>query len=229
MTVRPFFDRRTFGRALVATALLAASFVAAPAKAFADPAAEQYVAVNGNAAIASLNERGVNAAVRQTKFRSLFLQLADLPSISAYVLGPNGARRLRADPALNTQWQAAFVDYCVAVYEDQLDQFRGNEMRVTGSTDRVPGSDVVVKTMITPHGSSTPMLVEWRVVKRGAGWKTVDASLVIGDSRIWLAQQQKIDFQSTLGTTADVPALIALIQRQTATMRSRIAARASRT
>ena len=228
MTARTF-GRRTFGGMFAAFAVLAAAFAMAPAKAFADPAAEQYVAHDGNAAIAALSNRALTPAARQAQFRTLMLQLADVPSISAYVLGPNGARRLRAEPALNAQWQAAFIDYCVAVYEDQLDQFRGNEMRVTGSTDRVPGSDVVVKTMITPRGTTTPMLVEGRVVKRGAGWKTVDASLVIGDSRIWLAQQQKIDFQSTLGTNADVPALIKLIQRQTATMRARIASRASRT
>ena len=221
--------RRSFSRLFAAMAVLAAGFAMAPAQAFADPAAEQYVVRDGNAAIAALSNRALSPVARQAQFRNLFLQLADVPSISAYVLGPNGARRLRADPALNTQWQAAFVDYAVAVYEDQLDQFRGNEMRVTGSTDRVPGSDVVVKTMITPRGTTTPMLVEWRVVKRGVGWKTVDASLVIGDSRIWLAQQQKIDFQATLGTSADVPALIALVQRQTATMRARIASRASRT
>ena len=223
------FGRRTFGGMFTAFAMLAVAFTMAPAKAFADPAAEQYVAHDGNAAIAALSNRALAPPARQAQFRTLFLQLADVPSISAYVLGPNGARRRRADPALNAQWQAAFVDYAVAVYEDQLDQFRGNEMRVTGSTDRVPGSDVVVKTMITPRGTTTPMLVEWRVVKRGPGWKTVDASLVIGDSRIWLAQQQKIDFQSTLGTNADVPTLIAIIQRQTATMRARIAARGSRT
>lgn len=217
-------SRRTFAAA--AFAFTAATL--AHGTALADPSAEAFVARDGNAAIASLSNRALSPAQRQAQFRTLMLQLADVPSISAYVLGPNAARRLRADPALNAEWQAVFVDYCVAVYEDQLDQFRGNEMKVTGSTDRVPGRDVVVKTMITPRGTTTPMLVEWRVVKRGAAWKTVDASLVIGDSRIWLAQRQKVDFEETLGTRADVPALIRQIRQQTATMRTRIASRSAR-
>ncbi len=211
-----------------AFATLAVAVAVTPTPAQADPSAEAYVARDGNAAIASLSNRALSPAARQAQFRTLMLQLADVPSISAYVLGPNAARRLRADPALNAEWQAVFVDYCVAVYEDQLDQFRGNEMRVTGSTDRVPGRDVVVKTMITPRGTTTPMLVEWRVVKRGTAWKTVDASLVIGDSRIWLAQRQKVDFEETLGTRADVPALIRQIRQQTANMRARIVSRSAR-
>jgi phospholipid transport system substrate-binding protein len=208
-------------------AALALSTAAAPGLAFADASAEQYVREKGNGALAALSNRSMTAAQRQAQFRTLMLQLADLNSISNYVLGPNAARRLRTEPALNTEWQAAFVDYCVAVYEDQLDQFRGNEMRVTRSTDRRPGQDVIVETLIVPRGKSTPMMVEWRLLKRGADWKVVDASLVIEDSRIWLAQRQRADFEATLGARADVPALIRRIRQQTATMRARIAARSA--
>lgn len=212
-------------RTLAAAALVAAL---APATAHADASAEQYVARNGNAALATLSNRNLNPAARQAQFRALMLQLADVPSISSYVLGPNASRRLRTEPTLNVEWQAAFIDYCVAVYEDQLDQFRGNEMKVVKSTDRVPGRDVVVETTIVPRGRTAPMTVEWRLLKRGADWKVVDASLVIDDSRIWLAQQQRQEFQSVLGTRADVPALIQRIRQQTATMRQRIAGRTGR-
>lgn len=222
MTAR--LSRRAVGAALLAVSAAAL----APATAFADASAEQYVATRGNAALAALSNRALTANARQAQFRTLMLQLADLPSISSYVLGPAGARRLRADAALNAEWQAAFVDYCVAVYEDQLDQFRGNEMKVTKSTVRVPGRDVIVETQIVPRGKTTPMLVEWRLVKRGADWKVVDASLVIEDSRIWLAQRQRVDFEATLGTRADVPALIQRIRSQTAQMRQRIASRTAR-
>lgn len=215
-------------RAFAASALVSIAAALAPAPALADASAEQFVAQRGNAALATLADRGVTANARQAQFRALMLQLADVPSISAYVLGRNGSARLRADPALNAEWQAAFIDYCVAVYEDQLEQFRGNEMKVTRSTDKIPGRDVIVETQIVPRGRTSPMTVEWRVVKRGADWKVVDASLVIDDSRIWLAQRQRADFEATLGTRADVPALLRLIRQQTATMRSRIAARTGR-
>lgn len=216
----------SLGRMLAALAFVVTAWGAAPA--FADPSAEQFVATRGNAAIASLNAPGTTSSERQAQFRVLFQQLADIPSISNFVLGPNAARRLRADADLNAQWQSAFIDYATAVYEDQLDQFRGNEMKVTGSTDRIPGKDVIVRTMITPRNSTTPILVEWRIVKRGTEWKAVDASLVIDESRIWLAQRQKLDFAAILGTNSDVPALIRAIRQQTATMRARIASRSAR-
>lgn len=214
-------------RAFAAAALLVPL---APALAHADTSAEQYVAQRGNAALATLSNRTMTPAQRQAQFRTLMLQLADIPAISAYVLGPNASRRLRQDAALNAEWQAAFIDYCVAVYEDQLDQFRGNEMRVLRSTVRRPGEDVIVDTQIVPRGRSTPMVVQWRLLKKpgAAEWRVVDASLVIEDSRIWLAQRQRADFEATLGTRADVPALIQRIRQQTATMRSRIAARTAR-
>lgn len=214
--------RRTFAVATLFATVLA------PAAALADTSAEQYVARQGNAALATLSNRTLNPAARQAQFRALMLQLADVPAISSYVLGPNAARRLRSEPALSADWQAAFVDYCVAVYEDQLDQFRGNEMKVVKSTDRSPGRDVVVETQIVPRGRTQPMTVEWRLLKRGADWKVVDASLVIEDSRIWLAQQQRVEFQTVLGTRADVPLLIQRIRQQTANMRARIATRTGR-
>jgi phospholipid transport system substrate-binding protein len=213
-------------RSLAAAALFSAAM--APGVALADVSAEQFVARQGNAALATLSNRTLNPSARQTQFRTLFLQLADLQAISSYVLGPNGARRIRSEPALNADWTAAFVDYCVAVYEDQLDQFRGNEMKVVKSTDRVPGRDVIVETQIVPRGRTQPMTVEWRLLKRGTDWKVVDASLVIEDSRIWLAQQQRTEFQTVLGTRADVPALIQRIRQQTATMRQRIASKSGR-
>lgn len=213
-----------FARFLAAFAFLFTAWGAAPA--LADTAAEQFVAQRGNAALASLGAPGQTAASRQAQFRALFLQLADLQQISSFVLGPNAARKLRSDPALNAQWQAAFIDYATAVYEDQLDQFRGSELKVTGSVDRVPGRDVIVRSTIARSGSK-PAMVEWRVLKRGDEWKAVDASLVIQDSRIWLAQRQKQDFEPVLGANANIPALITLIRQQTATMRARIMARSS--
>jgi ABC-type transporter MlaC component len=153
-------------------------------------------------------------------------RFADVPSISNFVLGP-AAAQLRADPALNREWQAVFMDYSVAVYEDQLDQFRGNEVRVaTGaSIERVPGRDVIVKSSIVPRGATQPMPVQWRIVKRGEAWKVVDVSLVLDRNEVWLAQRQKQDFAAILGSRSDVRALITAVRGQTADMRARIAAR----
>ena len=103
-------NARLSRRAFAATALVSIAAALAPAPAFADVSAEQFVAQRGNAALATLADRGVTANARQAQFRALMLQLADVPSISAYVLGRNGSVRLRSDPALNAEWLAAFLD-----------------------------------------------------------------------------------------------------------------------
>jgi phospholipid transport system substrate-binding protein len=196
-----------------------------PDSSAADPAAEHYVATNANEALRTLSDRNLTAADRQARFRVLMQRFADVPSISNFVLGANAAAQLRANPALAREWRDVFMDYSVAVYEDQLDQFRGNEVKVTGSLERIPGRDIVVKSTITPRGASQPMPVQWRIVKRGAEWKVVDVSLVLERNEVWLAQRQQRDFANILGARGDVRALITAVRQQTADMRARIAAR----
>lgn len=220
-------SRRFFSGLAAAAAAATLVIAAAPASSAADPAAEQYVAVNANEALKTLSDRSLTAADRQARFRTLMQRFADVPSISNFVLGANAAGQLRANPELAREWNQVFVDYSVAVYEDQLDQFRGNAVTVTGSLERVPGRDVVVKSTITPRGASQPMPVQWRIVKRGAEWKVVDVSLVLERNEVWLAQRQQRDFANILGARGDVRALITAVRQQTAEMRARIAARQS--
>lgn len=218
-------SRRFFSGIAAAAAAATLVIAAAPASSAADPAAEQYVATNANEALKTLSDRGLSAADRQARFRTLMQRFADVPSISNFVLGANAAAQLRADPALAREWNQVFMDYSVAVYEDQLDQFRGNAVTVTGSLERIPGRDVVVKSTITPRGASQAMPVQWRIVKRGAEWKVVDVSLVLERNEVWLAQRQQRDFANILGARGDVRALITAVRQQTADMRARIAAR----
>lgn len=218
-------SRRLFSSFAAAAAAVAVTLAVAPTSSAADPAAEQYVAQNANMAISTLSDRALTAADRQARFRTLMQRFADVPSISNFVLGANAAGQLRANPALNREWQAVFMDYSVAVYEDQLDQFRGNEVKVIGSVERIPGRDVVVKSTITPRGASQSMPVQWRIVKRGEAWKVVDVSLVLDRNEVWLAQRQQRDFANILGARGDVRALITAVRQQTTDMRSRIATR----
>lgn len=220
-------SRRFFSSLAAAATAVTMTLAVAPASSAADPAAEQYVAINANQALQTLSDRNLSAADRQARFRALMQRFADVPSISNFVLGANAAGQLRANPELNREWQAVFMDYSVAVYEDQLDQFRGNEVRVATGTsiERVPGRDVIVKSTIVPRGASQAMPVQWRIVKRGEAWKVVDVSLVLDRNEVWLAQRQQRDFAAILGARGDVRALITAVRQQTADMRARIATR----
>lgn len=204
----------------------AALAFAAPAHAARNAQAEAYVQQHAQGALTSLANRSQSAEARQQQFSVLMSQFADVPRISTFVLG-RYSTSLRADTRLRGEWQSAFQEYAIAVYEDQLDRFRGNEIRVTGSTERVAGRDVIVQSEITPRGRTRPMRVQWRILRSGEAWKVVDVSLVLEGNEIWLAQQQQRDFLAQLDrSNGDVRALITSVRQSTAEMRARIRARA---
>jgi phospholipid transport system substrate-binding protein len=206
---------------------MAAAFAvtATPAAAARNPEAEQYVQVNATSALQLLAQR-TSPQAREQAFSELMAQFADLPRIATFVVG-RYAGQLRADPALRREWFAVFQDYSYAVYEDQLDRYRGNSIRITGSIERTPGQDVVVQSVVAPRGQSRPLPVQWRIYRSGTAWKVVDVSLVLEGNEVWLAQQQQRDFLAQLDRTrGDIRALIASVRTATAQMRANIRARA---
>ncbi len=218
------FTRSGFFAALAGAMLMAA---APEAHAARNAAAEGYVQENATAALNSLANRSQTADARQQQFGRLMGQFADVPRISNFVLG-RYSTSLRADAALRTEWQTTFQEYAIAVYEDQLDRFRGNAIRVTDSVERVPGRDVIVRSQVTPRGRTQPMNVQWRILRSSdtAAWKVVDVSLVLDGNEIWLAQQQQRDFLAQLDrNNGNIRALITSVRASTAEMRQRIRAR----
>lgn len=215
-------------RATAAIAFGAALMVATPA--FADKAAEDYVAKNAPAALAALNTSGQSPAERQAAFAKLFDQFADLPRIADFVLG-RYARTARADQALYQDWIATFREYSVAVYQDQLDQYRGNTIRILpGSKDATINGRFysVVRSEILRPGQR-PFQVQWRLLRGNDGaFRVVDVAVQLDENIVWLAIQQQADFLAFLERNkGDVRALLADVKRQTQTMRARIASRAN--
>ncbi len=72
------------------------------------------------------------AAERRATFSQLMDKFADMPAVASFVLG-RYARQARADPALYKEWVATFKEYGLVVYETQLDQYRGNTIKVSRS------------------------------------------------------------------------------------------------
>jgi phospholipid transport system substrate-binding protein len=118
------------------------------------------------------------------------------------------------------------MNYAVAVYQDQLDQFRGNSIKVTGSVDRVPDKDIIVTTDMLARGQTKPLPVKWRLLKSGETWRVMDVALVLEGNEVWLAQQQQRDFLAQLDKSkGDIRALITSVRALTKSMRARISAR----
>ena len=217
----PTLTRTAFLTALVGAGMLATAPNALAAR---DTAAETYVQQNASQALQTLGNHGVSAAERRRLFDVLMRQFSDMDRIALFVLG-RYSTQLRADPALRTLWVNTFKDYAVAVYEDQLQAYSGSNIRVTGSTERIAGRDIVVNSEITPRGQR-PLPVQWRLLRSGDAWKVFDVSLIFeGGNQIWLAQAQQLDFLSQLDQNhGDIRGLIARVQQTTASLRQHAAA-----
>lgn len=216
------FSRAAFLAAITSTVLLAAT----PAHAARNTEAEQYVATSATGALRALGDRGVSYSARQETFHRLVAQFADMPRIANYVLGRYGAQ-LRADAQLRNDWNTAFQEYSIAVYQDRLDRFSSSAIRVTSSIERVPGRDVIVVSEMTPRGESRATVVQWRLLRSGDVWKVVDVAIVDSGTEIWLAQQQQRDFLASLDrSNGNIRSLITEVQALTTRMRQRILARA---
>lgn len=218
----PNFTRASF----FAGALLLALSIATPsAHAARNADAEQYVQTNASSALQTLANGAMSATERRQNFDRLMTQFADMPRIATFVLG-RYSTQLRADPTLRAEWQSVFQDYAIAVYEDRLQRFSGATLRVTGSTERIAGRDVIVQSQLVPVSGEQPTTVQWRLLRSGDVWKVVDVSLVLEGNQIWLAQQQQRDFLAALDrSNGDLRGLIAEVRQLTVSMRSRIASR----
>jgi phospholipid transport system substrate-binding protein len=185
-----------FTRANFLAAMLGAGVLVAAPNAFAsrDPSVEAYVQNNASQALHTLGDDSLTEADRQQTFNSLVSQFSDIESTAQYVLG-SYAPQVWANPTLRAQWVSAFKDFLIATYEDQLNQFSGGSVSVTGST--VVNSRVIVNSQLTPPGSR-PLEVQWKLQREGGNWRVFDIALQSGENVVWLAQQQQLVFRDQL-------------------------------
>ncbi len=112
-------------------------------------------------------------------------------------------------PDQRQRFSAAFRIYAEGVYQNRIDDYHGETLKVTGSTVRKPG-DVIVNTVISGGEVGQPLPVSWRVMGGGASWKVVDVQF----KGVWLAITQQQDFVSTIDNAGgNVDVLITQLQR----------------
>jgi phospholipid transport system substrate-binding protein len=218
-------SRRT---ALFAGAFAAMALFAQPAGASATT--ETYVKENAQAVLNALAQ-AKSVAERRAQFSGLMEKFADMPRVSNFVLG-RYASALRTDPALKAEWNAAFKEYGLAVYETQLDKYRASTIQIV-KTDKKPGSkdyDVngvkrsIVYTVI-PQKDGQSLKVDWDLQLYPDGkWRVIDAYLRLTDEAIAsLAQQQRDEFVAELGGNGgDVRKLLESVRSETKKMRDSI-------
>lgn len=180
-------------RSLILPALVA---FATPVAAHADSQTENFVKLNANEVLNSLNNPDLTSEERTALFSGYMEEFANIDAVSKFVIGKY-ANRFTAEDL--QAYQDAFRTYALAVYQAQLDDYRGNEVVVDGSTDRSPSDSIVDTTIERADGRS--MDVRWRVLQRNGEYQVVDVALDIDGNLIWLAIEQRAQFLALLDRT----------------------------
>jgi phospholipid transport system substrate-binding protein len=197
--------RRGANAALLA--FFGAVAIGAPAMAQArDPGAEAFVQTKAQRVISVLANKGMSDAQKKQVFHQAVDELADVPRITNFVLGKY-ARTIT--PEQKSRFAPVFRAYAEKVYQDRIDDYRGETLKVTGSVVRKPG-DVIVNTTISGGQISQPLPVAWRVLGGGQNWKVVDVQF----KGVWLAITQQQDFVSTIDNAGgNIDVLINQLQK----------------
>jgi len=204
-------------RGIMAALVVAMAAIIAAEPAMAATPAEQFVSTNVQRGLSILNNHSISDTQRRAEFRDFLTSLTDIRRIALFTLG---AARRTASPADVDAFVNAFREYAVAVYESRLNQYAGQSLRVTGSSDVGPGDTVVTTVLVDPNGKSNgqePIEVDFRVVQDNGHFVVIDASIV----GVWLGQEEREQFTSFLQqNNGNVPALTQHLQQLAAQLRA---------
>ena len=191
---------------------LAASVILAGAlPAFADAKTEAYVQKNASEVLQTLNNPKLSTSERTAKFSSYMDQFTDLDAVSNFVIGKYSRRFTEAEL---TKYRKAFRDYALAVYQFELDAYRGEAVIVKNSVDR-SATDSIVNTVIKRQ-DGRDMDVRWRVQGTEDNYQVIDVALNLDGNLIWLAIEQRAQFIALLdNNNGSADKLIAKINSMT--------------
>jgi len=192
---------------IISSAMLA--FAAMPA--MADTQTEEYVRANANDVLASLNAPGLTPEQRREQFQSYMDEFTNLDAVAKFVIGKYAKRFTPEEMDLYLE---TFRNYALVVYEFYFNEYRGQDVKVTGSTDRNARDSIVDTEIVRADGQA--LEVRWRVLNRGGKYQVVDVALNAEGNLIWLAIEQQAQFLSILDqNNGSVEALVAKINSMT--------------
>ena len=192
-----------------AIALTALAALALPA--FADAKTEAYVQKNASEVLASLNDPSLNAEERTAKFNAYMDEFTDMEAVANFAVGKYARRFTETELK---EYHKVFREYALAVYENELDAYRGEAVVVKNSVDR-SDTDSIVNTVIKRQDGKD-MDVRWRVLTRDGEYQVVDVALNLDGNLIWLGIEQRAQFIALLDrTNGSAEALIDKIESMT--------------
>lgn len=201
----------------IRSTLVATMFAVLASPALADTATEQYVQKNASEALKTLNNPKLSSAERTAAFSAYMDQFTNLDAVSNFVIGKYSRRFSDAEL---TRYRTSFRNYALAVYEYQLDSYRGEAVVVKNSVDR-SATDSIVNTVIK-RNDGQDMDVRWRVQGKDGKYQVVDVALNLDGNLIWLAIEQRAQFISLLdNSNGSADTLIKKIDAMTKDLKAR--------
>ena len=197
-----------FARKLI---LSCAMLAAAALPSFAQTESEEYVRQNANDVLASLNAPDLTPDERRAQFQAYMDEFTNLDAVAKFVIGKYSKRFTPEEMDL---YLTSFRAYALAVYEYYFNEFRGRDVKVTGSTERTSRDSIVDTDIVRADGQE--LEVRWCVLNRGGKFQVVDVALEDGGNVIWLAIEQRAQFLSILDqNSGSVDALVTKIDSMT--------------
>jgi phospholipid transport system substrate-binding protein len=183
----------------------------------ADTPSENFVNQNVQRGLTILNNHNIPDSQRRAEFRDFLTSLTDIKRIALFTLG---AARRTASPSQIDGFVNAFREYAVAVYEARLSKYSDQTLRVTGSTERAPGDNIVKTVLVDPSAKSDgeePIEVDFRVLTDNGKYVVIDVSI----AGVWLALEERDQFNAFLQqNNGGLPALTAHLQQMAVQVRN---------
>lgn len=203
----------------IQSTLVASAMLIGALPALADAKTEAYVQKNASEVLKTLNNPSLSSAERTAKFSNYMDEFTDLDTVSNFVIGKYARRFSEAELV---KYRKAFREYALAVYESELDAYRGEAVIVKNSVDRSE-TDSIVNTVIKRQDGKD-MDVRWRVQGTDGNYQVIDVALNLDGNLIWLAIEQRAQFLAILDdkkVNGSAEKLIARINAMTADLKAK--------
>jgi phospholipid transport system substrate-binding protein len=184
--------RRKFLAVFAALAMVGTSvgsLSAQPAATNAAPSATAFIDRLAQRAIEGLTSKDIDYTERTQRFRALFTEAFDVPTIGRFALGVPWRQASESDRA---EYLKAFEDFIVASYATRFADYGGEKIITTGSR-RGDDNEVFVQSQFM-RTQGAPVRVTWRLRPIGDSWRIID--VIIED--VSMAITQRDDFSATV-------------------------------
>jgi len=203
------FANATRAIALVAGLAFSATFVVStPAMADDLENAKGFVDNLASSAISILASDSTSE-VRESKFRTLFVDNLDMRRIGLFTLGQYART---PTPEQKTEYLELVKEFIVKIYSGRLTEFSNETVKVLKASPKgKKGKQFLVRSQINFTTGREPVSVVWWLLKDGDSFKVFDVQVV----GIWMAQEQRAAFASVISKNdGDFNALLADLKRQ---------------